>query len=104
MKYLIVILAVVAIGCDDDSFTACEHLAERCDGDVIQVCNADGYWEDVKDCMANWQFYEDYPDAPFLGGDDPVPMTCQIAAIDVSWADIGIQNRAVCREVLTDAY
>lgn len=53
MTRAIILLATLSLaGCPTP---VCPTLATRCDGQVAQVCDADGQWQEVADCSRLWE-------------------------------------------------
>jgi hypothetical protein len=51
-RTIAITLLVLAAGCPAP---VCPTLATRCDGQVAQVCDADGQWQEVADCSTLWE-------------------------------------------------
>jgi len=60
MWMLLVFVALFATACPA---AVCESVETRCAGDVVQICNANGQWQDVMDCTdvepGSWECGED---------------------------------------------
>lgn len=51
MKYLIIIMSLSVLGCPSTA-AVCTHLETQCAGDLVQLCDSQGRWEEVMDCSA----------------------------------------------------
>ena len=49
MKYLILTIVLLA-GCGA-AREGCEHLSRQCNGNMLELCDADGYWFDADECF-----------------------------------------------------
>lgn len=62
MRYVFVLLTVALFGCHDN----CKSESTRCQDDQVQICNSEGDWETVIDCVdvepGLWECCEDYFD------------------------------------------
>jgi len=52
MRYLLICITILLFpACPQNAAAPCsQHLTTRCSGDVAQICNASGHWEDVTNC------------------------------------------------------
>lgn len=51
-RALLSLLALTLAGCPAP---VCSTLATRCDGTRVEVCDADGQWQEVQDCSRLWE-------------------------------------------------
>jgi hypothetical protein len=47
MKYFVILLCLFVFSCQEE----CNPESTRCQGEIVQLCNSDGNWYDVQDCV-----------------------------------------------------